>query len=110
MHSIKINVDDSFSYSILVSGIGGVFGDHLGLILLQFAKQVKAELVIHAEILAIMEGMLIAAASRWSGSMDFQIESDSRNAVSCFLDPATTPWRFQNTLREALSCFGQYIE
>lgn len=66
---IKVNVDGSFSSMSGASGIGGVFRDHLGTVLLHFAKHVKADSTIHAEILAIKDGFLIAAASRWSGSI-----------------------------------------
>lgn len=60
---IKINVDESFSGESLASGIRGVFKDHNESILLQFAKQFGADLAIHAEILAIRNGMLIVTAS-----------------------------------------------
>lgn len=46
--SIKINVDDSFSSSFMVSGIRGVFRDHQGTFLLHFAKKVDVESAIHA--------------------------------------------------------------
>lgn len=90
-NTIKINVDDSFQPLSGASGIGGVLRDHIGSFLLHFAKQVEADSAIHAEVLAIKEGMLVAAASKWSGTTTFIIESDSSNAVSWFCDPSGAP-------------------
>lgn len=84
---IKIDMDDSFSSSMGASGIGGVFRDHLGTVLLHFAKHVEADSTINVEILVIREGIFIAVASRWSGSVPFEIESDSANTVFWFTNP-----------------------
>lgn len=67
--SLKINVGKSFS--LVSSGIAGVFRNHLGALLLHFAKHVETDSVIHAEVLAIHEEFLIAVASRWSNSIHF---------------------------------------
>lgn len=104
--SIKVNVDGSYSPSS--SGIGGVFRDHRAS-LLHFSKQVEAISAIHTEVLAIREGILIAAACRWYNLAHFQFESDSCNAVSWIRDPSSTPWRFQNLVCEAVLRFSRHI-
>lgn len=50
---IKINIDDLFSLGSNTGGIGGIFHDHEGAVLLHFGKQVFAHLVIHMEVLVI---------------------------------------------------------
>lgn len=55
------------------SGVGGDFKDHRGTFLLHFEKQVSTKLAIYAEILAMKEGLLIRAASRWATSANFVI-------------------------------------
>lgn len=55
--------------------------DHRGTILLHFAKYIVAESAIHAKVLAVREGLLFAAAARWSSLATFFIESDSMNVV-----------------------------
>lgn len=66
LNFIKINVDWSFSSS--ASGIGGVFRDHQGAFLLYFVKSVDMDYANYAEVLAIREGLLVVAASRWASS------------------------------------------
>lgn len=107
---IKINVDGSFSSTTGARGIGGVFRDYSGTVLLHFAKQVKVNSAIYAEVLAIKEGILIAAAFRWSDVAPLDIESDSTNVISLFVSPTSTQWRFQNIIREATIQFVRQIE
>lgn len=64
-------MDASFNPLLGASRIGGVFRDHFGSFLMHFAKQVEANSAIHAEVLAIREGMLVATTSRWSGVASF---------------------------------------
>lgn len=59
-------MNDSFSSTS--NEIGGVFRDRLRTILLHFAKQLEAESAVHAKVLAIRDGLLIAVASRWSNT------------------------------------------
>lgn len=106
---IKIYVNSSFSSTAGVSSIRGIFRDHLGSVLLQFAKHIEVISSVHAKILAIREDILIAVASRWSNSMPFEIKSDSANAVSWFSNPASAPWRFQNIIKETMTCFARQI-
>lgn len=82
---ITIIVDGFFSSSPTTpSGIGGVFRDHLGTFLLHFVKQADAESAIHAKVLAIGEGMLIASTSQWASVSTFAFDSNSVNVVSDF--------------------------
>lgn len=59
-----------------------MFRDHHGSFLHHFEKHVNTESTIHAEVLAIREGLLIATTFRWFGSMTFEIESGSVNVIS----------------------------
>lgn len=56
-----------------------------------------------------MEGLLVVATSRWSGSASFVIESDSSNVVFWFLNSSAAPWTFQRIIREVVSCFGRHV-
>lgn len=102
-------MDDSFHPVSSASGIGGVLKDHSSSFLLHFTKHVEANSTIHVEVLAIREGILVAATSRWSGVSTFIIESDSSNVVSWFSDPARLHWRFQSIIRETLFSFTRHI-
>lgn len=88
---IKINVD-GFFLSFGVSGIEGVFKDHLGAVLLHFVKQANADSTIYTEILATREGLLIAGASKWFDSIAFEVESNSTNVVSWYLNSSSVSW------------------
>lgn len=54
---IKVNVDDSFVRGSSCGGIGFVLRDSKGNVLLQFDREVCVDLVVHAELLAIREGI-----------------------------------------------------
>lgn len=60
---IKVNAEESFCSSNRTNGIGWIFRDHGGSILLPFSKHIIADLTIHANILAIHESFLMTAAS-----------------------------------------------
>lgn len=107
--SIKINADGSFLVDTRRSGIGGIFRNHLGHTVLLFCKEILADSVVHSEILAIREDLLLPTASRWSSSTHFCIESDCVNAVEWFNDINKTPWKLRNIIRESLQVFGRYI-
>lgn len=65
---------------------------------------------IHAEVLAIREGLFIAAASRWANSKSSVIESNSSNEVSWFLSSSSASWRFWPAIRVVVLRFGQHID
>lgn len=106
---IKINIDGSFSAEVDRNGISGIFRDHTGNTLLQFNKEILSDSAISAKISAIRDGLLIAAASRWSNSSYFMLESDSTNVVAWFKDLSQAPWKFTNIIRECLQWFGSQI-
>lgn len=61
--TIKISTDGSFASSR--ARICGIFRNHENKSLLYFSKHIFVELAIHAKILSIREGFLVAAAFRW---------------------------------------------
>ena len=44
--------------------MGGIFTDSKGKVLLQFGKEMFVASVVHAELLALQEGILVAVALR----------------------------------------------
>lgn len=60
---IKVNVDDFFLSASSKRGIGGILNDLEGMILLQLGREVRTDSEVHAELLAICEGLLVDAAS-----------------------------------------------
>lgn len=78
---IKVNTDRSFTTGFTHGGNGGIFHDDQINPLLHFGKQTDAKSGIHAEILAIKEGFLIASASQWANLAWFIFELDSSNVV-----------------------------
>lgn len=85
------------------------FRDHSGNIILHFSKQVSVNSTIMTKVLAIMEGILIAAASRWASLNTFYIESHSANVVCWFKNSLEIPWRFHNNIQESVYKFGRHI-
>lgn len=95
---IKVNVDSSYKTDLGKGGIEGVFRDADGRIFLQFSKEVSVDLVIHAELLAIWKGLLLAATSRWVDVFSFTFELDSKTAVIWLANPTLLCWQFQNLM------------
>lgn len=81
---IKINIDGSYSVEFNRSGIGGVSHDYFGNITLHFNKDILMDSAIMIEVMAIKEGLFIAAASQWAPLNTFHIESDSTNVAYWF--------------------------
>lgn len=106
---IKINEDESFSAESHRSGIGIIFQDHSSNILPHFSKEITMDTTILIEIIAIKEGLLIAAASRWSLTSPFYLEIDSANIVSRFNDISQGSWTFRNIIWESGQLFGHHI-
>lgn len=73
---IKVNVDGSFLGEF---GRGGIFRDSKDRILVQFGREVEVDLVVHAEVLAFRESILVTVASRWASFHSFLFESDSKS-------------------------------
>lgn len=101
------NVDGSFLVNSGRGGIGGgVFRDSENQVLSQFGKEVLLDLTVHAEVVALREGILVAATSRWVSSYYFVFEFDSNSIVAWVVDPVSAPWYFHNLLRECYYVFG----
>lgn len=65
-----------------VFGVRGFFRNSEGEALLQFVKEVCVDSTVHAEVLALREGFLVATASRWVSSQSFVFELDSNFVVA----------------------------
>lgn len=59
-----------------------MFCDSEGIVLLQFNKEVSVESMVHAELMAFREGILIAAALHWAFSHSFLFESVSQSVLA----------------------------
>lgn len=79
---IKVNVNDSYFGSSGKGGIGGVFRDLDGKVLLQFGKEVLVDSTVHVEVLAFRGEILVAVTSRWVSTYSFLFESDSKSVVA----------------------------
>lgn len=84
--SLKVNMNGSFLRSSGREGIGGPIRDSDGRVFIQFYKEVREDSTINAEVLALREGLLFVAVSRWASSHYFLFESDIQLVVSA-------PWR-----------------
>lgn len=71
---IKVNIDVSFLGGTGRGGIGGIFRNSNGRVLIQFGKQVSTDSVVHAEIMALREGLVVAATWQWASSHSFMFE------------------------------------
>lgn len=66
-----MNLDGFYLGVLGRCGIEGVFRDSKDMVLLQFGEEVWVDLVVHAEDMALWEGLLVAVASRWPGFVSF---------------------------------------
>lgn len=103
---IKVNVDDFFLGNSRREGIGGIFKNLEGKMLLQFGKEVKEKSTVHAELLTFREEILVATTSRWVSSHHFMFEPDSKLVVLWVANPSSAPWLFQNTVQEFCCIFS----
>lgn len=71
-----MNIDDFFLRSSGKEGIEGVFRNLKGKVILQFDKEVSMESAVHVDVLALWEGLLVVAVSRWASSHSFMFEFD----------------------------------
>lgn len=62
---IKVNIDKSFLGDSNIKGIDGVFRNSKGRVLLEFGREVSVDSTVHVEVLALREGLLVVATSRW---------------------------------------------
>lgn len=61
---IKVNVDGSFFGGVGREGIGDIFRNLDGKVLLQSCKKLLVELAVYVELLALREGLLVTDVSR----------------------------------------------
>lgn len=83
----KVNMDCFFE-----GGIGGIFMNSKGKVVLQFGKEVYVEFAVHVEILVLRERLLVAAALRWFLFHFFVFEFDSKFVVVWVIDPLSVLW------------------
>lgn len=107
--SIKVHVDGFYRARCNWSGIGGIFRNYEGNILIQFSKHIHIESAIHAELLAVCEGLLTVTTYCWATSSTFVFEFNFQTIVAWFSNHSGALWRFQNTIREYLFNFSRYI-
>lgn len=60
---LRVNVDGSFLGGVGKVSFGDVFRDSNGRVLFQFNEEVFVYSIVHTELLAFREGILVAAAS-----------------------------------------------
>lgn len=89
--SIKINVDGSYSVECVRSGIGGVFQDHSGNVILHFSKEIILDSTILTKGFGHQGESSHSVCFRWKSSVHFFIELDSSNTVAWFKDTFKTP-------------------
>lgn len=101
------NLYGSFLGASRQGGIGrGVFKDSEGKFLLKFCKDMTADSTVHAKVLALWEGLLLAVALHWASSHSFLFELDSKFVVVWIVDSSSAPWQYHNLLRKYCHAFG----
>lgn len=80
------------------SGIGYIFRDHEGNVLLKFDKQIHVDSTIHGELLAVRKGLLTATTFRWTNSSFFIFKVDFQTIIAQLSDHSDALWRFYNTI------------
>lgn len=101
-----MNVDGSFLGSSGRWGVRGLIRDSKGNILIQFRKEVNMDLVVHAEVLALNEGLIVAVASRWASIHSFVFKSDSQSILVLVVNLSSALWRLHSVLREYCYVLG----
>lgn len=102
----KVIIDGYFLGESDRGDIKGMFRDSEGRALLQFGRDVKMDLAIHEEVLALQEGLLVEATSRWVSTHSFVFESDCKSIVAWTADRMSAPWRFHMVFCECCYVFG----
>ncbi|XVF86747.1 hypothetical protein PTKIN_Ptkin18bG0067300 [Pterospermum kingtungense] len=88
---LKFKVDGSSLEKPGLAGIGGILREHLGNELIRFSKHVGIVDSNEAELLAIREAFILFSTSRWIFVYSLIVESDSKNAVCCVNNSASSP-------------------
>lgn len=100
-----MNIDGYLCIEPNRNGIDPILRNHEGNDLLTFSKHINVEPTIHVELLVVREDLLIVAASCWTTSYNFVLESNSQTFIAWFTDLLGTRWMFQNMIRECLFSF-----
>ncbi|XP_017974508.1 PREDICTED: uncharacterized protein LOC108661583 [Theobroma cacao] len=95
---MKFNVDGATRGCSGPEGIGGILTNHKREVKVIFSKSIGAADSNLAELLGIMEAIIIFMSSRWRNNQKLVIEYDSSNAVKWINQPHTAPWRMQKWL------------
>lgn len=75
----KLNTDGAFNNNEKLSGLGGVFWDHLGVWIMGFQKRNTATSLLQAELQGIHEGLKIATKFNLS---PLELETNSTEAIN----------------------------
>ncbi|XP_019229975.1 PREDICTED: uncharacterized protein LOC109210947 [Nicotiana attenuata] len=94
INTIKLNCDGAFSSTSNAAGMGGCFRNSNGDWILGYQKRTHAASPIHAELLALLEGLRIALDFR---DTNLEIETDSTNVIKLLHEEGTN---FQNVILE----------
>ncbi|XP_019235374.1 PREDICTED: uncharacterized protein LOC109215717 [Nicotiana attenuata] len=93
-NAIKLNCDGALSSTNNAAGIGGLFRNSNGDWILGYQKATHAASPIHAELLALLEGLNIAVDFK---DTNMEIETDSTDAIKLLHEDCTN---FQNVILE----------
>ncbi|OIT28623.1 hypothetical protein A4A49_63639, partial [Nicotiana attenuata] len=79
-NSLKLNTDGSFILKNSLCGIGGVIRNNNGHWLVGFQEVVPCFSSVHAELLALKQGLYVA---RMQGLSNIEVKMDSTDAINC---------------------------
>ncbi|XP_070029924.1 uncharacterized protein LOC142161974 [Nicotiana tabacum] len=91
---IKLNCDGAFSSTNNATGIGGLFRNSNGDWIIGYHKAIHASSSIHAELLALLEGLRIAMEFN---DTNMEIETDSTDVIKLMHEDCTN---FHNIIFE----------
>ncbi|KAK8596181.1 hypothetical protein V6N12_064680 [Hibiscus sabdariffa] len=100
--SFKFNVDGVLYGSFGPDGIGGIFRDHPGKIILKFSKSVGYTNSSSAKLLAIKEAFESFVESTHVAVVNLVVESDCSNVVSSIGNPISCPMVFKDLVVNCL--------
>lgn len=65
---LKINVNGSFLCSFGRGGIWDLIRNSKGKVVIQFCSELRVDSTIHAKVLTLRKGLLVAMASQWAST------------------------------------------
>lgn len=78
---LKVNANGFFMERSGRGGVGGLIRESEKNILIQFCKEVRVDSTLHAEVLALSEGLIVVEASHWASFHFFVFKSDSQIVI-----------------------------